>query len=422
MNADDVRSVLRRSIDEGGLSDDGGPDETAIARRVRGARRRRVATVAAASVASVALVGVVVWQAGRLVDDPPSPATPTVTHEPSEEPSTAPSTDPSDDVTDEPTGDPGGDPDDWSDAVFPACGDAFAGLPERTSQLVVTEGPDGPTPTGGGPWLTQVRNDGATEISGDVAYAQMVVVDGEGVVVATNDPTSDWFWGAEGSLHLAIAPGDTLPFPVSPTWRCGDSQPLPSGEYEAYVLLSVGEIGVSGPDDLEQAQGGPFPLLVDDDRQPERLPVEPPPGAVEWTTACGDTWSAPEPTTGFALDLEHEIRSPRAASDDIDGAAQVTAGAPVTGVLYNDVVLVRDGQVVTPPPGSDAHVLHALSEGSRVPLGFTSSLVGCDGSTLPAGQYQAVVLTLLAIHDPGSATGAETYVVATSDVVDLVLT
>ncbi len=45
-------------------------------------------------------------------------------------------------------------------------------------------------------------------------------------------------------------------------------------------------------------------------------------------------------------------------------------------MLYTDGVLGRDGQVVTPPPGSDAHVLHALSEGSRVRMSGQDSQRG----------------------------------------------
>lgn len=425
MNADDMRRLLERSLHEGDMEGAPAPDETSIAGRVRRARRRRVAGSGLAGVASIALVAAVVWQVGGFSNDPNPPATPTETTT-TEDPTTDPTDEPTstDEPTDEPTGGEETDPADWSDAVFPECGDAFAGLPERTSQLVATQGPSETLGTGGGQWLTQVENTGTTPIQADVALAQAVVVDSAGTVVATVDASDDVIWGAEGGFHLAIDPGDTLPFRVQGSYECaGDAGPLGDGEYELYVMLTMGEAGSTAPDDLEQAQGGPFPLVINESVETSPVELDQPDGAVPWALECQAPWTEPAIETGFELEvLDPQIRTERATTDPIAGGrTNLTVTQQVTGTLYNDVVLIQDGQVVTPAFAGDSGSEYTLSAGSAIDLGFSSPLVGCDGSTLPPGDYQAVVVTVLHQWSAGAEDGSLTSIVAATDPVDLVL-
>lgn len=415
MNDDDVRSILSRSLDEGGMRAGDGPEEAAIARRVRGVRRRRTAGTAIGAVASVALVAVIAWQAGAFDRDPAPPATPTQT-------STG---DPTEDPTgDEPTGeepstDPTGeepDPASWSDAVFPECGDVDFALPERQSQLVVDGGPSGSLPPGAW-WPTVIRNTGSTTVGGHAGILQTVVVDGDGAVVATVDPDDPVFWGAEGGVELSVAAGEEMPFAVQGTFGC-DGAPLPAGSYTAYVLITVDPSGEADRDALQQAQGGPFPFTVDDGAAVPDLGLTAPEGAVEWSTGCGDAWSMPQVETGYQLELLDSIRAERPAGDDINGRSRLTTTSTLTGSLRNEVVLVADGQVVGEAPGTDALPMVFLSGGSTYDDSFVSQLMGCDGQPLPPGDYQAAVMTVLYIPVPGDM---ERYVVAAAEPVDLLL-
>ncbi|WP_420114055.1 hypothetical protein [Pseudactinotalea sp.] len=428
MNADDMKRLLEKSLHEGGMEGAPGPDETLIAGRVRGARRRRVAASGLAGVASIALVAAVVWQVGGFSNEPNPPATPTTTIDPTDDPTGDPTETATETPTDDPTDDPTGgetDPADWSDAVFPECGDTFAGLPERTSQLVATQGPSETLGTGGGQWLTQVENTGATPIQADVALSQTVVVDSAGTVVATVDMPDDVIWGAEGGFHLAIEPGETLPFRVQGSYECaGDAGPLGDGEYEVYVMFTMGDAGSTAPDDLEQAQGGPFPLVIDESVETSPVELDQPDGAVSWAHECQAPWTEPAIETGFELEvIGTQIRSERAATDDIAGGeTRLTVTQRVTGTLYNDVVLIQDGQIVSPGLFGDSQSEYSLSAGSEIDLGFGSSLLGCDGTTLPPGDYQAVVVTLLHQWSAGAEDGSVTSIVAATDPVDLELT
>lgn len=413
MNADDMRKLLQRSLTEGGMDDDGAsPDRSAIAGRVRGARRRRAALTAAGGVASVALVAAVVWQASAIDRDPMPPATSTQTS-----PSTDPTEDPSGSATsEEPTGtpsdDPVTDPADWSEAVFPECGDTGFALPERTSQLVVDGGPpDALQP--GAVWRTTLRNTGTTGISGDVAILQTVVVDDAGEVVATIDPDNEVFWGAEGSVSLSIDAGAELPFIVQPTWGC-DGAVLPAGEYTVYVLITVAEALGAEHATMEQAQGGPFPLVVDDGAPDSAPELEPPAGAVPFTGACGDTWAAPDVQTGYELQLLDDIRPERAADDDIDGTARLTTTSDLTGTVYHEVLVLAGGEVVSEAPGTDAAPEVYLSGGASFESGFGTQFIGCDSQPLPSGDYEVVVVTVL-------MTGGERYAIALTEPLAVVL-
>lgn len=435
MNADDMKRLLDRSLHEGGMDSAPGLDEAALAARVRGARRRRTAASAVAGVASLALVAAVVWQVGGFTNDPNPPATPTpttVTDEPTTEPSepTEPTEGPSDEPTDDqtdtetPTSDPTdseSDPADWSDAVFPECGDTFV-LPDRTSQLVVTQGPAQPLGAGGGQWLTRVENTGSFRIEGAVAILQTVVVDGGGAIVATVDPDNDVFWGAEGGALISIAPAETLPFRVEQSYACGgEGGLLPSGEYEVYVLLTISDDLSTDPEQLEQAQGGPFPLVIDENVESPPIELTMPAGAAPVDATCGASWSYPDISTGFELDVTGaQIRSPRSVTDDIDGTSRLRITSQVTGTVFNDVVVIQNGQIVSMPYAGDSLSEQFLSAGSEVELSFGSSLIDCEGSPLPPGEYQVVVVTWLQIW-PGGLDNGEFAAVAATDPVDVVL-
>ena len=422
MNADDLKRLLEGSLHEGGMANAADPDTTSIAGRVRGARRRRAAGSAVAGVATIALIAAVVWQVGGFSNEPNPPATPTQTSA-SDAPTTDPTSEPSGEPTADATGEPTGtDPGDWSDGVFPECGDTFDGLPERTSQLVVTEGPSEPLGPGGS-WLSQVENTGSTWVQGDVAFYQTVVVDAEGVVVATIETGDEIFWGAEGSTHLAIAPGETLPFQVSESWTCGTDTPeqLGSGAYEVYVLLSISEEGVADPVELEQAQGGPFPMVIGDGVEPQPTSLAPPQGAQPWDRRCGDSWTTPEPDTGFELELLDQINTRRPVTDDIDGRSRLSVTQQVSGAIYHEVVLIQDGRILSSDQNTDAVTTYVLSAGSDIEPDFGRDLLGCDGAPLASGEYQTVVITLLQQFSSESDDGVTRYVVAATDPVDLVI-
>ncbi|WP_420114054.1 hypothetical protein, partial [Pseudactinotalea sp.] len=148
-------------------------------------RRRRAAGVLG-GVAALALV------AAACQGPPAAGGGGTTEPETTEEPTTEP--------TEEPTGGEGtsGGSDaglpDFSDAVFPECGEAFTGLPERTSDLVVEGGPSEALPEYGGGWMATVTNNGDELVQGQIAMMQLVVVDGEGNVVAAPDPDDPIFF------------------------------------------------------------------------------------------------------------------------------------------------------------------------------------------------------------------------------------
>lgn len=437
MNADDMKGLFERSLREGGMDDDAGPDGSSIAGRVKSARRRRAAGSVMAGLASVGLVAAAVWQVGGFTNDPNPPATPTTTastdeptdstSDPTESTSDAtdePTTDPADEPSGEPTGDAETDPGDWSDPVYPECGDTFSGLPERTSQLVVTQGPEQTLGAGAGQWLTQVQNTGSTDIGGLVAYHHAVVVDGDGVVVATIDQPGQPdqpFWGAGGGTELAVAAGDAVPFRVTGSYACAGGL-LGSGEYDMYLLLTMDQADASDPERLEQAQGGPFPLVVDESVQTPPVELSQPDGAAPWTFECGGPWSPPAPATGFEMVLETPIRSPRDASDDISGGnSRLTVTQPLAGSMYQEVVVIQDGRVMTHPWASDAASEYFLSAGSQVEIPFGSNLIGCDSVPLPPGQYQVAVVTMLHQWSAGADDGSVVTAIAATDPLDLVL-
>jgi hypothetical protein len=436
MNADDMRRLLERSLREGGMDDGAGPDAPSIAARVRGSRRRRAAGSAMAGLTSVALVAAVVWQVGGFTNDPNPPATPTTTQsseeptdtvEPTDDttvepPPVEPTDDPTDDATDDATGEDDTEPADWSDPVFPECGDTFAGLPERTSQLVVTEGPSQPLGTGAGHWLTQVENTGSTGIDGSVAYAHAVIVDSEGVVVANVGSPDEIFWGAEGGIELAVAAGDAVPFEVTGSYHCAEGGLLGAGEYEMYLLLTMDQADANDPERLEQAQGGPFPLVIDEGVQAPPVALGQPEGAVPWQYECGDAWDAPVPGTGFELTVDTPIRSPRDAADDISGGtSHLTLTQPVAGALYQEVIVIQEGRVMTYPWASDSASKYFLSAGSEVELSFGSNLIDCAGNPLPPGEYEVVVVTVLHQWSAEATDGGVAFALAVTDPVDLVL-
>lgn len=293
-------------------------------------------------------------------------------------------------------------------------------LPDRQSQLVVEGAPEEPLAPAGA-WEATIRNDGADAVVGDLAMAHMVVTDSDGVVVATVDPTVPWgFWGGEGSARLKIAGGEQLPFPVSPAFSC-EEEWLPSGEYEAWVLLTVGAVGETEPSALNQAQGGPFPLVIEEDAAYDVVSLPVPDGAAAWTSPdCGDAWATPQVSTGSEIELAERIESPRTVGEKIEGPASLTTGGPMTGPLRLEALTIQDGTVVGLGGwASDALDDQYLSGGVETDLGIYSLLKDCRENPLPAGDYEIAVV---AVHTRYVVGGVEEHVVAVADPVDVTLT
>lgn len=320
--------------------------------------------------------------------------------------------------TDGDTGGSGGGTDaglpDFSDAVFPECGDSFA-LPQRTSGLIVEGGPSEALPEHGGGWTATVTNSTGELIQGQIAMMQLVIVDGEGEVVAAPDPDDSLFLGAEGPYWMGIEAGGSLEvgIPMMPSCDTGDW--LLAGEYQAFATITfVGSEGDFG--DMEQAQGGPWDITVGGGDSEVGTTV--PEGAVLADLECGATWDAPDIGTGYELELIHSIRSPRSVTDDIDGSALLHTSSSVNGLTFTLVLVLKDGEIVNWTPGSDTATLAAATGGASIPLGFTSELFACgtEGSPkpLPMGGYQAVVVAVTADEEG-------THVLAATDPVALEL-
>lgn len=428
MRAEDIKRVLEESLHEGGMDNAPGPDSGLLADRVRGARRRRAAASGMAGMVSIALVAAVVWQVGGFSTDPNPPATPTQTtvtdepttgpSDPTDEPTGTPTNGESETPTDDPTETPADGPTegndqvdfpiydgtlpDFSDAVIPECGDTFA-LPERTSALVVEGGPSDGLPDSGGGWDAILTNTSEEVVQGFVTFGDLVVVGGDGRVVSSIDTD---FMGAEGPSYVGIAPGESMPVPLDLSGNCGE---LASGSYQAYAMVTfVAEDGT-----LEQAQGGPWPIeLGSGESHPgETLPE----GTVEMDLTCGATWVLPEVGTEMGLELIDPIRTPRSATDDIDGDAALRVTQPIVEALYVVVVVLKDGEVVGSLPAGDVYTSAAASPGVSVPLFFGHNLRACYGDPvkppqLPAGDYEVAVVaaaitesesvTVLAVVEP----------------------
>lgn len=325
-------------------------------------------------------------------DPEPNPTTdPTTAPEPTEEPEPTqepePSEEPGDDVIAGPV------VHDFSDAVFGECGEPFA-LPERSSELVVETGPSGAVEPHGG-WTTTIANTSDRLVQGWVAVTHVVVVDGDGRVVATPDPEDPVFFGAEGPSWIGVTAGDSVSASMQLPLGCATDDWLPAGEYEAFGVVTF-----SHPDGgYEQAHGGPWPLTIGGDGTPQQPTI--PAGAVPVDLTCGARWQDPQPSTGFELTLLDRIRTPRPATDDIDGRAVVGVGADIDAILFTEVVLLRDGVVVGHMPGSDNVTTAMATAGTTIPDGFASDLLDCDSSMtspqhLAPGEYQVVVVALTA--------------------------
>ncbi|ACQ78894.1 hypothetical protein Bcav_0632 [Beutenbergia cavernae DSM 12333] len=394
----------------------------AMRREVRRRRTVRGLGVAGVSVAAVAVLAVAATALPGLFDDdaPVPPATPSPTQSPTDGPTQAP--------TDEPTGEPTGEAIVGSEPVQPVCGEPFA-LPDRPSQLALEASFPEPVafpadPAGLGTRLgavVELTNRGEAWIDETTPYeAQLVVVGLDGAVVAAyEDPDIGY---GEGTSALAVAPGDTFELSASLLldFACGETAPtdatLPPGEYEVYGLLPA-----QGDGDL-QGQGGPWPLTVVDGQQPEEWPTPErsgqPEGAVPWTYECGAAWEPPAITTGFTLEAEQPIRSPRPATDHLEGFWSLTTTQELRGpTVFGQVVLVQDGRAVSEPlPGGDAVTVPFASPDGAFSLLAAGNLVGCDGSSLPPGGYEVHVVALLIPGDAQDGEGEHLVAVAVSDV------
>ncbi|WP_162458682.1 hypothetical protein [Pseudactinotalea suaedae] len=296
---------------------------------------------------------------------------------------------------------------DFSDAVIPECGDIFA-LPDRTSALVVEGGPSEGLPASGGGWNATVTSSADQLVQGYVTYEDVVVVDGEGRVVGTIDTD---FMGAEGPSYVGIAPGESMPVPLNMPSSCGEPA---NGSYQAYAMVTF----VADDGTLEQAQGGPWPIEVGSG---ESHPGDNPPvGTAEMDLACGAPWDMPELGTDMSLELIDPIRTPRAATDNIDGDATLQTPQPMNEQLWTAVVVLQDGVVVSTLPGGDVYTSAAVSPGTSVPLQFISDMHSCssdptDPAPLPAGAYQVAVVA-------AAITGSETVTaLAVTEATELVL-
>lgn len=338
------------------------------------------------AVTALALAGATACQAAPADEPPGSGSTATSA---AEEPGTDSSEASGEPTQDGPTS-PGATLPDFSDVAEPACGEPFA-LPERVSELRVDGGPQAAMPDHGGGWTTQLVNDGDQAVSAYVAYEDVIVVDAAGAVVASPDPE---FMGAEGATWVSIAPGESAAMPLDLSAGCAGGEDLPAGEYQAYGAVTF----VADDGSREQAQGGPWPITIGGgDSQPVYTP---PSGGVEVLTGCGDAWTPPAPTTGFSLDLIDPIRDSRAASDDVAGRAVLTVTQQMQGLVFTEVVVLRDGEVVDLSLGSDVSTLAVTSPGAVVPLDFSESFRDCastsqEPTALPPGDYELVVVAAM---------------------------
>lgn len=317
------------------------------------------------------------------------------------------------------TGDDGGTDaglPDFSDAVFPGCGETFA-PPERASALVVDGGPEEALPDHGGGWMASVTNNHDEPIQGQVAMAQLVVTDGDGRVVASPDPEDPVFLGAEGSYWMGIAAGDSMQTGIQMSPSCETGDWLPAGDYQAYAAITfVGAEGDFG--DMEQAQGGPWPVTIGGgDSQPSTIA---PPGSVQADLDCGATWPDPEVATGYDLALLDEIRSPRPVGEAMQGFAQLDVAGAIHGLVFTQVLVLRDGVVVNHNPGSDVATTVSATAGTRLTLDFGTEFLDCDSSLsdpqpLEPGGYEAVVVAVT-VADDG------THLLAATEPVELELT
>ncbi|WP_156226057.1 hypothetical protein [Pseudactinotalea suaedae] len=379
--------------------------------------------------ASIGLVAAVVWQVGGFSTDPNPPATPTQTTV-TDEPTTGPS-DPTEQPTETPTNSesetPTGDATDgsepstppetetetppmaWSPDQLPVCGEPFA-LPDADLALTVETGPDGPVAPGG-VFQSAVENPTATAVSGSAASPFAVVVN-DGVVVATQ--TNFVLQGGEGTPILALSSGGESQLPVVIPPGC-DGGELSPGRYETFVLVALGSANTDGS--VMMGAGGPWALDIADDGSDGQdwsrtLPV----GGVPFPDVCGDSWDLGEPSTGMELELVHDVRSPRSASDDIEGDVRITTTKAMTDVvLYTHILILQDGvQVSAPVPANDNVMRVFMSPSASLTARIYSGLTGCDGALLPAGEYEAAVLLL-------GSDGTTPQVVARSELMPLVI-
>lgn len=412
MSDDDTRRLLQRSLAEGGMANPDPLDADRIAERVGAARRRPL--LVGAAVAVVALAAVAVWRTGVLASDPTVTQPNTEASEPPSEGTsssteTASAIETPTDAGEIPTGAVLAD---VSDAVFGECGEVFA-PPDRTSELVIESGPSEPLAETGGAWRTTVRIGSDELVQAPVAMDQLIVVDGEGRVVASPDPDSGLFFG-EGPRWMGLAAGASIETTIVVPAACETGDWLPPGDYQAYGALTF----VDG-EDYEQAQGGPWPITIGGGAEVEATATIPD-GAVTADLECGATWTDPQPSTGFELELLDQIRTPREASDDIDGRALISVTAAIDATVFSEVVVLRDGVVVNHMPGTDDAQGVTATAGTTVPEGFDEQFFDCDvpmtdATPLQAGEYEVVVVVLAGGDGPAA-------VIATTPRIPLTLT
>ncbi|WP_420111884.1 hypothetical protein, partial [Pseudactinotalea sp.] len=247
----------------------------------------------------------------------------------------------------------------------------------------------------GGGWMATVTNNGDELVQGQIAMMQLVVVDGEGNVVAAPDPDDPIFFGAEGPFWMGVAPGETLETGIPMTHGCENSDWLPAGDYRAYATITFtnaeGDFG-----DMEQAQGGPWDITVGGGES-EITPIVPP-GTAVVDLECGQEWTNPDVSTGYELALLDDIRSPRAASEPIDGRASLSTGGPVDALVFTTVLVLMDGEIVNWEPGSDTATTVSATAGATIPLDVGSELLACGSENSPepmaAGIYDVVVVAV----------------------------
>lgn len=365
--------------------------------------RPRRRPLLAAGLLTLALAGV-----GACQPAPGGPGDPTT------EPTTDASTTPEPEPTDPDPTEPAGELPDVSDAVIPACGETFA-LPERTSELVVDSGPSEALPAHGGGWATTVTSTAEDPVQGFVAMQQVVVVDGDGRVVVAPDPEDPVFMGAEGPFWMGVAPGETLTTVVQMDVACETGDWLPAGDYEVFATITF----VAGSGEMEQAQGGPWPLTVGEG-DAGALPASPPDGAVPVDLACGASWAPPQPGTGYGLQPWDGLGGEHEAGAVLEGDVGVDLTAPMHGLLFPLVVVLRDGEVVNHQMGGDTATTVSATAGTHAVLDVAADLLDCgtpagDPAPLPPGSYQAVLLLATMLD-------GEPHAVAVTEPVDLELT
>lgn len=373
MNDDDLTSLLRASLAESGTHRSQGPDPATVVRRVRTRRRRRAVTAFACVAASLALVTTVVWQSGALRTAPIAPAAPSSAQ------ASLPSPVPTPSEPDEPG--------DWSEALFPQCGASDVTLPARSSQLQVT----GLTtePVNPESFLdVEITNVGTTDIGGYAMAANLVLLDAGGTVVATVDPSTEAAWGVEDVVALSVLAGGSVSYELSPGWTscAGD---LPDGAYTAYVLVTVGDLGETDQLTLQQAQGGPFDLVIDSSASDGARDAAIPAGAVPFGLACGAPWQPPDVRTGATLQLPVGFQSSPDDGETIP--ATLTAPTAVAGSVYGAAYLVRDGVIVATATPSHPDRLYA-SPGASAPVGFLFPWYDCSAEQIGAGDYELFVV------------------------------